>query len=63
MGEGTDVGAQIPGFGESLRGGYGFVKVFMSVHVTMICVAEGLACLCIEPNHRVHSFFPLFVSS
>lgn len=66
MGEGTDVGAQIPGFGESLRGErgvYGLFKVFMSVHVTIICVAGGLACLCIEPNHRVDGFFPLFVSS
>lgn len=45
MGEGTDVGAQIPGFGESLMGGegggYGLFKVFMSVYGAMICVARG----------------------
>lgn len=29
----------------------------MSAYLAMICVAGGLACSCIEPNHRVDGFF------
>lgn len=42
MGKGTDVGAQIPGLGESLGGClWPLFKVFMSVYGVTIFVAGG----------------------
>lgn len=55
MGKGTDVGAQIPGLGESLGGClWPLFKVFYECLWGSDFCSRRLACLCIERTQSIH---------